>query len=1009
MSARREMEQKALALWRARRGEALLRPAEFARRAAASAEAPAPAPRARSADDLAFSLMFFSATAGETARPGLYRLVTEAARFADARGFAAVWMPERHFHPFGGPYPNPAVLAAALASVTRNIRLRAGSVVLPLHHPAEVVEAWSMVDNLSNGRVELGFAPGWSPNDFALAPENFPRARELIWSRCEEVRKLWRGESLDCVNGLGASVPLRVFPRPVQSELPVWISTTGNPETFARAGAAGFGVLTMLFGGVIEDIAPKIAIYRRARGEAGLHPDGGQVALMLHTFVHPDGDFARSVVRDPFLDYVRNSVDAQRHGSEEGRAMSERQRAQIADYAFERYSRSAALFGAPAECRDMLERAAAAGVDEIACLIDFGVDEDLVLRSLEHLDALRPGRKTASSSAPAPARAAGVDAPIAIIGMSGRFAGAGDLDRFWRAIRDGEELLSPPSPGRGGPGLPPRAGFLDDIERFDAALFGLAPAEAAAMDPHQRLFLEEARRALDDAGLRPSALRGSRAGVFAAVYSTGYEALLREKGEALDGLAAIGAALSMVPNRTSFLFDFTGPSEAVNAACASGLLAVHRAAAALRAGECDMALAGGVSLLLAPEETAALARLGVLSPDGACRAFDEAANGQARGEGVGVVVLKRLADAERDGDVVHAVLRGSAVNHAGGRSGSVTLPNPRLQAECMAEAIRRSGLAPEDIGYIEAHGAGSKAGDMAELSAFAQAFERLGRTGAPCVIGSVKPLIGSLDAAGGIAGLIKAVLALRHAVLPGTPRRPEGRPIEADARLRFADATRDWPAGPSGRRAACVHAYGLGGTNAHLVLEESPAIGPRGAASPPPSPSPAAREREAAGAARTVDEGPNLLPLPRSTTSWPGSSRPSTPTCRGFSEDRRDVDVRARATGPREDAVECEPNSVDNALRPHISRLLGVDGRDEPGHDGGRASRNMNAIARGGGGAGRGTEHSVVASGGGAGGGGARPPPPRASASAARRTPSESHSGTIRTLTWMPLDPEVLG
>ncbi|ATQ70570.1 MULTISPECIES: MupA/Atu3671 family FMN-dependent luciferase-like monooxygenase [Methylosinus] len=829
MSARRELEQKALALWQARRGEALLRPSEFARRRAS--EVPqAPAPRARRAEDLDFSLMFFSATAGETARPNLYRLVQEAARFADARGFTAVWMPERHFHPFGGPYPNPAVLAASLASITRHIRLRAGSVVLPLHHPAEIVEAWSMVDNLSNGRVDLGFAPGWSPNDFALAPQNFATARELIWSRCDEVRKLWRGDSLDCANGLGASVPLRVFPRPLQPEPPIFIATTGNAETFARAGAEGFGLLTMLFGGVIEDIAPKIAIYRDARAKAGRDPDGGKVALMLHSFVHPDGDHARAVIREPFLDYVRNSVDAQRHGSEEGRAMSERQRAQIADYAFERYVRSAALFGSPSECRDMLERAAATGVDEIACLIDFGVDEDLVLQSLEHLDALRPQR----ARRPAPAAAAAVDEPIAIIGMSGRFAGAGDLDRFWRAIRDGEELLSPPPPERGGAGLPPRGGYLADVEGFDAALFGLAPAEAAAMDPHQRLFLEETWSALENAGLRPSALRGSRTGVFAAAYSTGYEGLLRAKGEALDGLAAVGAALSMVPNRASFLFDFTGPSEAVNAACASGLLAVHRAAAALRAGECDMALAGGVSLLLAPEETAALARLGVLSSEGVCRAFEEGANGQARGEGVGVVVLKRLADAERDGDFIHAVLRGSAVNHAGARSGSVTLPNPRLQAACMAEAVRRSGLAGADIDYIEAHGAGSKAGDMAEVSAFAQAFDALERTGAPCVVGSVKPLIGSLDAAGGVAGLMKAILALRCAVLPGLPRRVAGRPIEADLRLRFVDEASPWPTAPGRRRAASVHAYGLGGTNAHLVLEEAPARAEPAAPAPQP-------------------------------------------------------------------------------------------------------------------------------------------------------------------------------
>ena len=349
---------------------------------------------------------------------------------------------------------------------------------------------------------------------------------------------------------------------------------------------------------------------------------------------------------------------------------------------------------------------------------------------------------------------------------------------------------------------------------------GLAPAEAAAMDPHQRVFLEQVWAALEDAGRRPGALRGSDTGVFAAVYSTSHESALRSRGEALDGLSVAGAVLSMVPNRTSFLFDWTGPSEAINTACSSGLVAVHRAVSALRGGECRMAVAGGVSLLLAPEETAALARLGVLSPTGTCRAFDRRADGQVRGEGAGVVVLKRLSDAERDGDFVYAVIRGSAVNHGGARANSLTLPNPRLQATCMAEAIRRSGIDPRRLGYVEAHGAGTAIGDLAELSAFEQAVGAAERPGR-CWIGSVKSNIGSLDAAGGIAGLIKAVLALRHREIPPTLNRaedPEG--FDPGGPFRFADRAIAWPSPTDGARAAGVHAYGLGGTNAHVVLEE---------------------------------------------------------------------------------------------------------------------------------------------------------------------------------------------
>lgn len=843
--ARAELEARAAQLYRARSdAPEVLRPATFAARgrrdaampdAAMPDAAPPPMPRrARDAASLDYSLMFFSAAAGETARPGLYDLVQRAARFADARGFAGIWLPERHFHPFGGPYPTPSVLAAAIATQTRHIRLRAGSVVLPLHHPAGVAEAWSMVDNLSAGRVEIAFGSGWNPNDFVLSPDTFADARGVLRRRVDEVRALWRGEPVAYANGRGETTQVRTYPRPLQAELPVWISVTGNPDSFAWAGGAGYNVLTMLLGGEIDDVAPKIAAYRAARAAAGLDPEDGRVALMLHTFVHPDGDHARATIRAPFMDYVRSSVDVQRHGSDEGRALSATQREQLVAYAFERYTRSAALFGSAAECRPLLDRVAAAGVDEVACLIDFGVAEDAVLAALEHLDALRPRRAPPSprpDETPTESAAADAAEPIAIIGMSGRFPGAPDLDAFWDNLRAGRVATAPPPPGRGDPAAIPAGGFLDDLDGFDAALFGIAPAEAAAMDPHQRVFLEQVWAALEDAALRPGALRGSDTGVFAAVYSGSHAASLRARGVPLDGLEVAGAVLSMVPNRTSFAFDWTGPSEAVNTACSSGLVAVHRAAAALRAGECSLAVAGGVSLLLAAEETAALGRLGVLSPTGVCRAFDRDADGQVRGEGAGVVVLKRLADATRDGDPVHAVLRGSHVNHGGARGASLTLPNPRLQAACVTAALARAGVGAARIGYVEAHGAGTAVGDMAELSALDQA---LGRDGAPVLVGSVKANIGALDAAGGIAGLLRAVLALRHGTVPPAANRhhdPDG--YDPAGRLRFPDRPAPFPTAADGRRYAGVHAYGLGGTNAHLVLASAPPVparAPSGAA-----------------------------------------------------------------------------------------------------------------------------------------------------------------------------------
>ncbi|WGF87500.1 MupA/Atu3671 family FMN-dependent luciferase-like monooxygenase [Marinivivus vitaminiproducens] len=831
-ASRRRLEEEAIRLWQARRAGDAARPSAFAAgqpRTAAPAGRPAVERKAslpRSAERLDFSLMFFSAMAGEAPRADLYRLVHEAARFADARGFSAVWLPERHFHLFGGPYPNPAILAASLAGATRSIRLRAGSVVLPLHHPVDVAEAWAMVDNLSNGRVEIAFGSGWNPNDFVLSPDTFADARSVTRQRIEDVRALWRGEKLALANGRGDIVPTRIFPAPIQPELPVWVSATGSKETFAWAGRSGFDILTMLLGGDIDDIVPKIALYRSARAEAGLDPDGGRVALMLHSFVHEDGEHARSLVRAPFMEYVRSSVDVQRQGSDEGRAMTAEQREQVVAYSFERYMRSAALFGSPRECRVMLDRAAMAGVDEIACLIDFGVDERLVLESLDHLDTMRPRRPAVREGAAATVATvrtgrSGAAEPIAVVGMSARFPGASDLHAFWTNLCEGKDALSAPPPGRGGDGAPVRGGFLDDVERFDAGLFGLAPAEAEAMDPHQRVFLEQVWVALEDAGMRPGDLRGSDTGVFAAMYSTSHESLLRTRNGPLDGLELAGAVLSMVPNRTSFLFDWNGPSETINTACSSGLVAVHRAVTALRGGECGMAVVGGVSLLLAPEESAALARLGTLSPSGQCRPFDRHADGQVRGEGAGVLVLKRLADAERDDDFVHAVIRGSAVNHGGGRSQSLTLPNPTQQAACIVEAVRRSGIEPRRIGLIEAHGAGSLVGDMAELGAFERAFATLGETPqATCWVGSVKANIGALDAAGGIAGMIKAVLALRHGQIPATPNHRDAlEEMDPDGPFRVPRRMTAWPDPGEGTRTAGVHAYGLGGTNAHVILE----------------------------------------------------------------------------------------------------------------------------------------------------------------------------------------------
>ncbi|WP_160000287.1 MupA/Atu3671 family FMN-dependent luciferase-like monooxygenase [Roseomonas sp. 18066] len=817
MSAQRQqMIEAATRLWQQRLdapGPAPLRPGAFrARRLQASATK-----TAKALGQLAFSLMFFSADAGEMPRPGLYATLQQAAREADRLGFAGLWLPERHFDPFGGPYPDPAVLAAMLAPMTRRIRLRAGSVVAPLHHPAAIAERWAMVDNLSGGRVDIAFGSGWNPRDFALAPSQYAARGELLVEHVEKIRRLWRGEAVEFPGPDGVAQPLRLQPRPLQPELPFWISSTGSLASFERAGRLGANLLTMLIGSELDALAPKIAAYRAARAAAGLDPATGTVTLMLHTLVHDDRDRVAAAIRDPFRDYLRSSLESQRGAHAAGRALDDAQRAQIAGFAAERYARSA-LFGTPEDCAPLLARVAAAGVDEVACMVDFGLPDALLLEGLAPLARLAGAHGGLLPTEATPTVAGdGRDAPIAVIGLSCRLPDAPDAARFWANLQAGRSALRAPPPGRGT--ALAKGGFLDDVQKFDAAGFGIAPAEAAAMDPHHRLMLEAVRDALRDAGLSAGTLRGSDTGIFAALYSTSF-------GEAAavmepDGVSIAGQIPSMAPNRISFLFDWGGPSELVNTACSSGLVALHRAAAALRHGECGVAVAAGASLLLSDAESAALSRLGLLSPTGACRAFDAAADGQARGEGVGALVLKPLAAAERDGDAIYAVLAGSAVNHGGARSGSLTLPGARRQAACIGAALRRAGVSARDIGYVEAHGAGSPAGDLAEASALEEALQ--GATPGSIAVGSLRPAIGSLDAAGGIAAAIKAALMLGHGAAippqPATPSLPEALDHPGSP-LRFHGAVPG--AMPVGQQAVLVHGYGLGGVNADLVFLPSP-------------------------------------------------------------------------------------------------------------------------------------------------------------------------------------------
>lgn len=361
------------------------------------------------AKQLEFSLLYFASEDSNQSADDKYRLLIEGAKFADSHGFCAVWTPERHFHAFGGLYPNPSVTGAAIATITGRVKIRAGSVVLPLHHPVRVAEEWAVVDNLSNGRVGLSFASGWHADDFIFAPERFSTRREVMARHVDIVRRLWRGESVPMTGGLGNEVQVKIMPRPVQTELPVWLTAFGSVETFRLAGEIGANMLTHLLGQSVELVAEKIKLYRKAWRDHG-HPGSGHVTLMLHTFVTDDYEAAREKVRDPFCNYLRSSLDllmglAASAGIEvDPSHLTPQNIDALVSHAFNRYYETCGLFGTPDTCMRMVEKVKRAGIDEVACLIDFGIDADSVLSSLSYLNILKCESERAN-------RAHEVDAP----------------------------------------------------------------------------------------------------------------------------------------------------------------------------------------------------------------------------------------------------------------------------------------------------------------------------------------------------------------------------------------------------------------------------------------------------------------------------------------------------------------------------------------------------------------------------------------------------------------------
>ncbi|MFE3604125.1 type I polyketide synthase [Streptomyces sp. NPDC059142] len=423
-------------------------------------------------------------------------------------------------------------------------------------------------------------------------------------------------------------------------------------------------------------------------------------------------------------------------------------------------------------------------------------------------------------------------AHLAVIGMACRFPGADGLDAFWRNLTDGVDTVtrSVPRPVPGGATGPareyvPARGLLKDPEWFDAGYFGYSPREARIIAPQHRVFLECAVEALDHAGYDPERHPGA-IGVYGGGTDTAYAQLLRQPGSvpaATDMEILLGNAVDYLATRVAYKLGLRGPAVTVQAACATSLAAVHTAAQALLAGDCDLALAGGVAVH-APAKSSPYVEGGIIAADGVCRTFDAAAGGTVGGDGVGIVVLKRLAEALADGDHVHAVLRGTAVNNDGSDRIGFTAPSVEGQAAVIRDAQYVAGVDPATVTYVEAHGTATPLGDPIEIAALTKAFGTGPEDREVCRIGSVKTNIGHTDAAAGAAGLIKTVLALEHATIPRSLHFDEPNPqIDfAAGPFRVATRTEEWRPHGIPRRAG-VSSFGIGGTNAHVVLEEPPA------------------------------------------------------------------------------------------------------------------------------------------------------------------------------------------